>query len=204
MSFDDLPFSAFDLVFVAILIAGLLRGRKNGMSVEFMGLVTWVAIVLGCAVAYAPLGEMFVQQGSVFSLLSCYLLAYVAAAMVIYGLFALFKRILGGKLLGSDIFGRSEYYLGMGSGVVRFTCILLAVLALLNARYFPPTEVRAMQQFQDDVYGSNYFPTLHTVQSIVFEKSLFGRWIKDNLSFLLIKPTVPEVKELHQKEYNLP
>jgi hypothetical protein len=92
----------------------------------------------------------------------------------------------------------------MGSGLVRFSCILLAALALLNARYFSPTEVRAMEKFQDDVYGSNFFPTLHTVQSTVFDRSLTGPWIKENLGFLLIKPTEPEHKELHQKEFAFP
>jgi hypothetical protein len=105
-----------------------------------------------------------------------------------------------GRLVGSDFFGRSEYYLGMVSGFIRFTCILLTFLAILNARYYTPTEVRAMERFQNDMYGSNFFPTWQTLQSTVFEKSLTGPFIKNNLSFLLIKPTAPESKDLHQKE----
>jgi methylphosphotriester-DNA--protein-cysteine methyltransferase len=35
-------------------------------------------------------------------------------------------------------------------------------------------------------------------------KSLTGPWIKQNLGFLLIKPTEPEDKQLHQKEAVLP
>ena len=139
-----------------------------------------------------------------FGRLSCYLLAYVGGALLVLLLFAGIKRALGGKLLGSDIFGRAEYYLGMGAGLVRFSCILLAALALLNARYFTPMEVRAMEKFQDDVYGSNFFPTLHSLQTTVFDKSLTGQWIKKNLGFLLIKPTEPEKKELHQKEVVIP
>jgi hypothetical protein len=81
---------------------------------------------------------------------------------------------------------------------------LLAVLALLNSRYFSPTEVRAMQKFQDDVYGSNFFPTLHSLQSTVFDRSPTGAWIKQNLGFLLIKPTEPEKRELHQHDAVLP
>jgi hypothetical protein len=131
-------------------------------------------------------------------------LAYVGGALLVVLLFAGIKRLLGGKLLGSDAFGRAEYYLGMGSGVVRLTCILLAALALLNARYFSPTEVRAMEQFQDEVYGSNFFPTLHTVQASVFDKSLTGPWIKRYLGFLFIKPTEPENKQLHQREVFIP
>ena len=87
------------------------------------------------------------------------MVAYIVAAAVIVGLFTLIKRAMGGKLLGSDIFGPTEYYLGMGSGMVRFLCILLCVLAVLNSRYYSPTEVKAMQKFQDDVYGSNVSPS---------------------------------------------
>jgi hypothetical protein len=167
-----------------------------------LSLLRWLTIVFGCALLYEPVGQVFVQFTNLFGLLSGYLLAYVVGALLIVLLFLGIKRLLGGKLLGSDVFGRAEYYLGMGSGLVRFSCMLLAGLALLNARYFSPTEVRAMERFQDDVYGSNFFPTLHSVQASVFDKSLTGPWIKENLGFLLIKPTRPEGKELHQKTWS--
>ncbi len=92
----------------------------------------------------------------------------------------------------------------MGSGLVRCGCMLLAALALLNARYFSPREVQAMVAFQNDVYGANYFPTLHNVQEVVFQDSFAGSWVKANLGFLLIRPTRPENKEFHQKEAALP
>jgi uncharacterized membrane protein required for colicin V production len=200
MNLGALPFNAFDLFLVVVLVLGVLHGRKRGMSGELLNLVKWLAILFVCALAYEPLGALFGQTTSLFSTLSCYLVAYVGAALVVVLLFAAVNRSLGGKLTGSDMFGGAEYYLGMGSGFVRFACILLTGLALLNARYFSPQEVKAEEAFQNDVYGSHYFPTLHTVQSVVFERSLTGPWIKENLSFLLIKPTVPESKELHQKE----
>ena len=200
MSLDKLPFNAFDLALLAILVLGVHRGRRLGMSEELLPLCKWLAILFGCALVYEPVGSLLSQTTGIFSLLFCYLIAYVGVAVVVLLLFAAFKHALGGKLLGSDLFGRGEYYLGMGSGLVRFTCILLAALALLNARYFSPAEVRAMEKFQNDVYGSNFFPTLHNVQAAVFEQSLTGPYIKDYLGFLLIKPTVPEKKELHQKD----
>ncbi len=61
-----------------------------------------------------------------------------------------------------------------------------------------------MEDFQNDVYGANYFPTWHSAQEVVFERSLAGSWIKDNLSFLLITPTQPEDKQYHQKDAVLP
>jgi uncharacterized membrane protein required for colicin V production len=200
MSLDQLPFNLFDALLVAVLLAGIARGRKHGMSEELLSLVQWLAILVVGAAIYEPAGQIIGQFTNMFGRLSCYLLAYVGGALLVLLVFAGIKRLMGGKLLGSDIFGRSEYYLGMASGLVRCTCILLAVLALLNARYFSPIEVRAMEKFQDDVYGSNFFPTLQSVQSTVFDKSLTGPWIKQNLGFLLIKPTEPEKKELHQKE----
>ncbi|HSU57254.1 MAG TPA: CvpA family protein [Candidatus Dormibacteraeota bacterium] len=200
MSLDTLPFNGFDLVLVVVLGLGIYSGRKQGMSGELMPLVKWLAILFVCAAAYEPVGSLFFQTTGIFSNLTCYVMAYVGAALVIVLLFAAVKHSLGGKLVGSDMFGGAEYYLGMASGFVRFACILFVFLAVLNARYFSPAEVKAMEKFQDDVYGSNFFPTLHTLQAEVFEKSLTGPWIRDNLSFLLIKPTKPEGKELHQKE----
>lgn len=204
MSLDKLPVNLFDFVLVAILVFGVLRGRKHGMSEELLNVLKWFALLLACAVAYEPLGNLFAQSSRVLSTLTCYIMAYIAVALVVLISFAAVKRGLGGKLIGSDIFGKAEYPLGMASGLIRAACMLLAALALLNARYFSPGEVKAMERFQNDVYGSNFFPGLHSLQSTVFEESLTGPWIKEHLSLLLIKPTAPEDKQIKQKEYVFP
>lgn len=204
MNSVSFPINMFDFALLGFLILGIVRGRKQGMSEEFLSLVKWVTVVLGAALAYQPLGRWFLSTTSVFSTLSCYLMAYAASALVILALFALLKRGVGGKLLGSDIFGRAEYYLGMGSGLLRFGCIMLAALALLNARAYDTAEVQAMENFQNREFGSNYFPTLHTIQAMVFEHSLTGPWIHENLSFLLITPTRPEAKAFKQREFSMP
>lgn len=203
-SLDQLPINLFDLVVILVLAAGIYGGRRHGMSEELLGLCTWLAILFGCAALYQPGAELLGQFTSMFGRLSLYLMAYVGAALLILLLFVGIRRALGGKLLGSDIFGRSEYYLGMGSGLVRASCMLLAALALLNARAFTTTEIRAREKYDNDVYGSSFFPTLHSVQATVFDQSLTGPWIKENLGFLLIQPTAPENKEFHQKEYAVP
>lgn len=204
MNLDQLPINLFDLVLILVLAAGIASGRKHGMSEELLSLLMWLAIVFGCAAIYEPVGLIIGDFTTLFGRLSCYVLGYIGVALLVVLLFAGIKRAFGGKLLGSDLFGRAEYYLGMGSGLVRLTCILLAALALLNARYFSPTEVRAMEKFQDDVYGSNFFPTLQSVQASVFDKSLTGPWIKAHLGFLFIKPTKPEDKQFHQREVAIP
>jgi uncharacterized membrane protein required for colicin V production len=199
MSLDKLPVNVFDCVVIAMLVFGIMSGRKHGMSVESIHLVKWLAVVFGCAALYQPVGEWFANT-SLFSKLACFLFVYAISALVILSLFALTKHQLGDKLLGSDVFGRAEFYLGMASGAVRWSCMLVAVLALLNARYYSPEEARAMVRYQDEVYGSNYFPTWQSAQQAVFEKSFAGPLIKQHLGFLLIKPTVAEHKQFHQKE----
>jgi hypothetical protein len=82
MSPENLPFNWFDVLLLIVLIIGLKQGRKHGMSEELIGMLMWIAIALGCAVAYRPIGEM-ITQNSVFSLLSGYLMAYVGIALLI-------------------------------------------------------------------------------------------------------------------------
>ena len=203
MSLDRLPINAFDLLLIVTIVVGFMTGRKHGMSEELMKLGTWLAIIFACAIAYEPIGS-WVAASSPFSLLSSFLMAYISVAIIVFGLSALIKRAVGGKILGSDLFGRAEYYLGMGGGVVRALCMLVAALALLNARLYTTAEIKAHERYVNDMYGSDYFPGLQTLQATVFERSMSGPWIKDNLSFFLIKPTKPENKDLHQKEYQFP
>ncbi len=204
LSLETLPFNWFDILLVVVLLVGLSRGRKRGISEELFPLLMWLAIVFGCAMLYQPLGTQ-ITASTVFTLLGSYLMAYIGAALIIAILFAALKKAAGGKLVSSDVFGRSEFYLGMVAGVVRFVCMLIACLALLNARLYTSGDVRAQVKYQKDNYGSEFFPTLQTIQSQVFEKSLLGPWIKNNLSFLLITPTMPGGKDTaKRKDFAMP
>jgi hypothetical protein len=92
----------------------------------------------------------------------------------------------------------------MVGGMVKFTCMLMAALALLNARAYNAVEIRADVKYQNDVYGNNFFPKLYSVQAQVFERSMMGPWIKNNLGSLLIASTAPQQKKLGQKDFGLP
>ena len=52
MSLDQLPINLFDFVLVAILVIGVLRGRKNGMSEELLSLLMWLTILFLGAIIY--------------------------------------------------------------------------------------------------------------------------------------------------------
>ncbi len=193
----------FDFLFVVFLVLGVLRGRKNGMSVELFEVLQWIAILLGCAFLYDKVAPMLARPLHL-SLVSANLFGYLTLALAIVAVFSVIRRTAGPKLAGSDFFGQSEYFLGMASGFVRYGCIAMAGLALLNARYFSPTEVRAMEKFQNEVYGSNLFPTWYTAQAIVFERSFCGHLVKQHCQPLLIKPAMAQDASLHQKELAFP
>ncbi len=198
-----IPINWFDVVLVVVLFLGVQSGRKHGLSEELIGTIKWLTIAVGGALVYDEVAGI-ISNGTVFSLFAGRLMAYVGIALIIAFGFVYLKKALGGKLVGSDIFGRSEFYLGMVAGTVRVSCILIAALALLNARAYSSKEVddAHRQQLQD--YGSNFFPTLFEVQSSVFQKSLTGPFIKNQLGFLLIKPTTPESKRFEQREFAAP
>lgn len=182
------PFNLFDVLLVMVLVGGLVHGRKHGLSLEVLSMAKWATLALICAGLYRPLGGWAAETGY-FDLLSCYLFAYLGVALFIFVVFSVLERKLKPKLTGSDIFGRGEYFLGMGSGMLRFASILLVGLALLNSREFSPLELKQMEHYQEENYGSDIFPGLHSLQKAVFERSLTGGFIKQDLSFLLITPT---------------
>ena len=203
MNFDKMTVDWFDLLVVIMVLLGARQGRKNGMSVESLVAAQWIAIVLICAVTWKPFGD-FVADSTPMSHLFCYIAAYVFTAMVVKIAFSLVKKAFGGKMLGSDLFGRAEFYLGTLAGIVRFTCILITAAALLNARKYSSQEISNNQAYLRDMYGSNFFPELYAIQSQVFQESFCGSNLKNYAPFLLIKETLPEKRALQRRKDDLP
>jgi hypothetical protein len=208
MNFAKLPFNWFDIVVLILLMTGIRSGRKHGMSQEVMFMLTWVAVVLLCSIAYEPLGLWLASTAGLGKLLA-YVLGYALTGVLVALVFVFLKRVIGERLKGSDTFGKAEYYLAMPAGMLRFACIILAFLALLNARLYQTYEIKAMTKFQDENYGSQFFPTLQSVQADVLEESLVGSQVKKNLSFLLIKPTAPSgpgaaTQQVKRRDFTLP
>jgi uncharacterized membrane protein required for colicin V production len=199
----NLPFNWFDILIVIVLVAGAFRGRKRGMSQELIPVLKWIAILLVSGLLYAPLADL-ITGGTVFTRLSSAIAAYLGLAVVVALVFALINRQLGGKIVGSDAFGGAEYYLGIVAGMIRFACILLFGLSLLNARQYTSAEINAHNQFVKQNFDHDFFPPLFQLQDQVFKYSLAGPVIANNLTPLLIKPTPAEQKGLKRKELDLP
>jgi hypothetical protein len=129
---------------------------------------------------------------------------------LVRGVYSLAKKFFKKRLEGSNIFGSTEYYFGMISGVIRYGCIIISVLALVNAPVYSAADREAERIFNNRTYGGgmegysgNFFPTMSEFQILVFKDSLTGPTLKSCAGFLLIntggapssgKPSVMEIK----------
>ena len=195
-------FNWFDCTVLVIVVLGAKAGRKCGFSAEFGVCLQWIAILFSGAFLYQPLGDMLAESWP-FSRLFCYLVAYIGSALIVKFAFSFLTRGAGGKLITANTFGAGEHYLGMCAGAVRFLCIILAGLALLNARLYTPQGPRASIMTQKDTYSAILMPNISTLQTQIFVKSVTGQMVKRELDFFLIKSTVAEHKGLHRKKEEL-
>ena len=189
---NGISFNWFDMVVVVVLGFGLFRGRRNGMSKELIPLIEWLVLVsvsgLGCPMLAGVLSS-FLPNNFWDSFA-----AYLTLAVVVFVIFAMIKHGVGDKLVKSDFFKGAEYYLGMMAGLVRYACMLLFVLALLNARVYTPAEIMRQTIADQKNFGGgsgsgfqgNFFPHLFTVQAGVFKESFAGSHVKTNAAMLLI------------------
>lgn len=196
----SLPFGWFDVIILLVLAWGVQRGRKHGMSEELMPVLKWLAVIVVGGLGYSVVGDM-ISDNSVFTKLAAYMMAYTVIALFITVSFLAIKKMANGKLVGSDVFGSGEYYLGMAAGVIRYSCIIIFALAFLNAPLYTKSQIDADMAYQNDVYGSDFFPKVYSVQSAVFEKSFIGSEIHQQLGFLLIKSTPREYKEIRKERH---
>jgi uncharacterized membrane protein required for colicin V production len=181
----DFSYNWFDLVAGAILIVGFFVGRKRGMSLELLTVLQWLAIVFLGGLACDPFGRMMAEFSGLNPTLT-YITAYLLTAIGIKVLFVLIRRIAGEKLVTDAVFGNMEYYLGMAAGTVRFACILVFAMALVNARVVTDEQLDAQLKYQKDWAGSIYFPPFGVIQRNIFKESITGRAVKQYLSAQLI------------------
>lgn len=198
MTFANLAINWFDLVALAVLVGGVVLGRKNGMSEELLPLFQWLTILVVAALYYEPLGR-FVARHTQLRLLYAYVGVYLFLLVLIRLFFGWVRHLVGEKLVQGDAFGRWEYYLGMVAGALRLGCILVVGLALLHAKHISPEQLAAQARMQQENFGNFSFPTLGILQQSVFNDSMTGRFVKRYLGDQLIAST-PADRKLFQTE----
>ena len=196
-----LLFGWFDLALVGMLVLGFWRGRKNGMTKEIIPAFRWLLIVIVAGFGYQLLGNMLIHSGFIRHIAirnvdqntEAYLVSYLGLAGAVALVFVYLNKFFARKLEGSSLFGSSEYYLGMISGVVRYSSMAIFGLALLHAPHYTQAEVAAQQAYDQRWYGGDlkgfsgdYIPSMNEVQMAVFHNSLLGPFIDKGLNALLI------------------
>ena len=192
-------FNYVDGIILVFLVVGIFRGRKRGMSEELLTFLQWMVIIFVGGKIYEPLGLMLSKQAP-FSLLMCYVAVYVGFAILTKILFLQIQRAVGEKLVGSNFFGVTEYYLGMLAGMIRFACMVLLTMALLNARLVTERERAVTAKMQSKNFEGISFPTFGSIQQAVLFESFLGKNVKEHLSFLLIESTAPQNVSLSRGE----
>ncbi len=199
-SINTPTFGWFDVVVIVILGFGLFRGRRNGIAKELIPTINWITIVVVCGLFCPMIAQVFINAASMGKVLS-YVLSYVILAVIIYIIFSVINNSATPKMVASNTFGSGEYYLGMPAGMIRFACILLVALALLNAPVYTAADVAAHKAYVAQTYGGgqsgfsgDFFPSLQSIQEQVFKQSYAGPYIKTAVDPLLINIGTPDAK----------
>ncbi|MGD0744446.1 MAG: CvpA family protein [Verrucomicrobiota bacterium] len=204
LTLDKLPVNWFDAAVLLVLVLGLYRGRKNGMTKEFLRVSKWLSLVIVCGLFCEAAAQALINF-TAWGKPASYVTGYLMLAFLVWLVFMVLKKIMVPRLTGSNVFGGAEYYLGMFSGMTRFACMLFFGLALLNAPVYTAAEIKAHQTYVQrwyggGIYSGNYIPDLHAVQESVFKKSFLGPYVKNYLGTLLINTSPPESKKTAAKQ----
>jgi uncharacterized membrane protein required for colicin V production len=193
MKIGDFAFGWFDFAVVAVIVLGVFQGRKRGMSEELLDVLQWLSIIVLGALLYKPIGKALADFAH-FRLLTSYIVAYLLVLVTIRLGFSWIRRVAGEKLVGSDLFGSSEFYLGMAAGGIRCACYVIVVLALLNAKQITTEQLAATARVQKENFGDISFPTIGSLQQSIFAGSVSGKFAKKHLADELIEPTSPQTR----------
>jgi hypothetical protein len=201
---QSLTFNWFDGFLLVVLIFGFWRGRKRGMSREALPASMWLVLVVGAGLGYQFLGQWLIKSGIIHKIFGTafkeatvgYMTAYLFIALVVYLIFYMIGKHFREKVSGSNAFGSGEYYLGMVAGTLRYACILIFGLALLNAPFYSAADIAASAAYKARWYGGglqgysgDYIPDLSEVQTAVFKNSASGPFIRNNMGYLLVNTT---------------
>ncbi len=190
----DVPSSSgngnvFDGFIVVMLIIGVVRGKMRGMSEELLGVLQWLLIVVLAALGYKLIGD-WVFAFAKIPLLIGYVASYLFVVIVISGVFSTIKRKMGEKVFESDLFGSAEYPLGMLGGLVRYSCMIIALLAVANAFVMDYSKVKLDEEgWQKKDFGFVLIPCREGIHQAMLVNSKIGSIVKAKLVHQLILET---------------
>lgn len=171
-----LRLNMFDALVLGALGWGVYQGKQQGAASTHVSVVQWMLIGFGGG----AMGNLF---GSFLSSIlgSPYwsqLIGYFVWIFIIMIVFAFLNSKGMGEWKNSDWFGRLEYPLGILGGLIKYFCIILTVMSILNAKHYTPAMIKADRDWQIEEFGSTLFPSLTMLNNMIFNTSFSGPNIK--------------------------
>jgi uncharacterized membrane protein required for colicin V production len=192
----QVQFSWFDYLVMFLLVIGFFQGRRRGMSEELLPLLQVLAILVVGSYYYQAVGMLYAQAAAT-TILTGYIAGYLTFVLLIKATFSfILKRAVGERIISNDLFGRMEYYFGMMAGALRWFCVVVIGLALLNAREIPEEKQnqKPERMFTEELLGQLIFPDFSSLQQEILERSFTGQLVKQHFQELLIQPVRPDLK----------
>jgi uncharacterized membrane protein required for colicin V production len=178
-------FNYFDIVAIVWLIIGLLWGRMRGMSQELLPTLQWIGIVIAGGLLYRCFSPN-IHRDTYYSVLWSNIAAYLLLAVAVHLICLRLKQLFDAKLRESKLFGRAEFFLGMMAGTVRFGCMFLVGLALMNAHVATAAELAKAKKSPRHTLARFLFLTYSEFQQDVLFKSISCNWVQANLNSVMI------------------
>src|SRR5450756_522607 len=159
---QNLSFNWFDVALVLVLGFGFWSGRKRGMRREALPTAFWLIAVIGAGFGYQPLGDVLQSTGWIRKVFGtsvnerplAFVICYLFIICVVFTIYSMIAKHFREKLSGSNTFGSGEYYLGIIAGIIRYACITIFFLSLLNAPYYSLADIKAQQAYNNRWYGA--------------------------------------------------
>jgi len=186
MGATGISFQWFDLVAVTLIFVGVFHGRKNGMSQELFNTLKWLIMMALAPLLYQPLGKLLLKVAPLKAMY-VYVGSFVLIAAIVKLALGSVRKKIKDKMSGSDVFGSAEYPLGMLAGTFQYSCLVVMIVACLNAKYVDEKALQAQDSAQREAMGEKFIATPGNLHKDAMT-SIAGQFIKKYFKNQLVKP----------------
>ena len=190
--FAALSLNMFDALILGALGWGIYQGKEEGASSTHVSVVQWMLIGLAGGFMGNLLGSFLLMIfGSPYwsQLFGFFLWIFMVACF-----FAYLNSKGKGEWKDADWFGRTEYPLGILGGLIKYFCIILTIMSILNAKHYTPAMIKADRDWQIEEFGSMLFPSFTMLNNTVFNTSFSGPHLTKVFGWAILPSAKPPVK----------
>lgn len=175
----------FDWAALGWVLIGFVRGYQRGLSEEVLRILPWVLGILAAGFFHEKWGGELAGAlglGSIWSQAVVYAGIVAGCLLVFHGL----RKWIGEKPVESGAFGWAERPLGMLGGALRYACMVVVLLALLNAPAYTGSELDAALRVIHQP-GARLYASGAEAKAGIMLDSWLGRFAREHFGSLIIR-----------------